>query len=305
MDIRWFIYLSKEILACVYIGENKMEETSGQIACKELGTNNHGKPFDDSINTSKSQQCDINNVYTTHDLCIEGVSGLNLEDLSNQCSSQNIHLSGQDVCKTINTGKGKNSAENTGGDEKGLHFLESSSFSGLNGLDSDIGSKYFDTDVSNLPSANLKERTNANMAGVETTESQEQVVFEQEETESRLEKTCETDPDVIAAKARRIDSNSDSQLTKFYISPEIKNSSDVNSKVMPRRHLSSGSDLDSLSDMSGIEEEGLIVGQSQEPCECDECLLDAEPENVQKPPPPFKKVYNCHNFLFLPVIKKL
>lgn len=90
----------------------------------------------------------------------------------------------------------------------------------------------------------------------------------------------ENSVDEVAAKTRKLNSDEEIQEQK---------SSNVLGlfKLKVPNHNNSGSDLESLGD-SG--EEGLIVGESQEPCDCDECLLEGPVEKKPAASGPMKKV---------------
>ncbi|XP_045174206.2 inositol-trisphosphate 3-kinase A-like isoform X4 [Mercenaria mercenaria] len=275
--------------------EKAMEQIEEEMVHKGLGNNNQGKPFDDSINTYSPQQYNINNAYITHDLCIEGVSELNIEDQKNQCNPPDLHLLEQNDCEVDRL------EDEYGVDEKDVHFSEGNTISGVNMSNVDCDR---DKHLGINPAGQQREvvgivadkSIDKHMAGIEEHSQknggQENEVFEKEQEGFYLEETTicnSSDSEVKAAKARKIDIDSNAGSGMFELPQKIPYSRDIQLNDALRRHFSSGSDISSMSDTSGIEDEGLIVGQSQEPCECDECLLDADPDTQPKPPPPFKK----------------
>lgn len=91
----------------------------------------------------------------------------------------------------------------------------------------------------------------------------------------------------------------DSQTVAFEIPHMTRDDSDAKQDNVSKRCSGSGSDLESLGDMSGTEEGdiALIVGELDEPCECDECLFDTEPDAKVKPTPLLKKVLRVLSLL--------
>lgn len=83
----------------------------------------------------------------------------------------------------------------------------------------------------------------------------------------------------VAVKTRRLNTDTEIQEEKSNTNPFLQ-------QLRQRVH-GSGSDLESLGDSS---EDGLTIGESQEICDCDECLLGEGTVQKQKTEAPLKKV---------------
>ncbi|KAL4237721.1 hypothetical protein ACF0H5_002435 [Mactra antiquata] len=84
----------------------------------------------------------------------------------------------------------------------------------------------------------------------------------------------------IPQKSRKLDKSSSQPVIQDGLTSNSKKGMTL---LGMRRHHSSGSDYD------GFEDETMVVGDSQELCECDDCMLLDEPVMKPKVPAPLKK----------------
>lgn len=276
--------------------ENTVEQTGEEIVHKSLCSNSQGKSFDDSINSNSPQQYSINNAYITHDLCIEGVGHIHLDDQKNQLNLHDLHLSGSSEQNDYRVNKPEaeciiDTVENDLCISEGTTTVSSEKRSNLdidcvNNLNNkgDILKEEGTSNV--LDMADVEKYTLKNGGdGEEVFVEKDGKGFYLDDKPSR--NSCESEE--IAAKARKIDTDSDPRSGNFDPPQDILNFKEVPLNLATQRTQSTGSDMSNLSDTASIDDDGFMVGQSQDPCECDECLLDADPDAKPKPPPPFKK----------------
>ena len=287
--------------------ENTVEQTGKEIVHKSLCSNNPGKPSDDRINSNSPQQYTLNNAYITHDLCIEGVSHIHIGDQKNQLNLQDVTLhesKNQNDFRVNKPGAECNDDQEKCKENDLCVRQENNTISSLNRstLDIECVEKLNDKgdilEEKALGFVKKEKSSKHNMADIEKHAQRNgeegDKVFDDEDDvglvlEDKLPRIS-SESEEIAAKARKLDTESDSRPASFELPHDILYARQIlsNSEV-PHRTLSTGSDLSTLSDTASIDDDSFVVGQ--DPCECDECLLDADPDAKPKPPPPFKKVF--------------
>lgn len=311
--------------------QKSTEHTHQQIKCKPgVGNNNQGNSMDDSIDTEILPHCNQSN-YNTHDMNIDGVSRLNIAIQGNQLRNLNLLDHENSLDTTYNCKNDESVDELTFCDRNTVSRVSRSNAAVMcdvvklldTTLELDKGvqingvqeNKIYDQEQQDC----TRERHVDNQTQVTDIDKQvrnpkqvsnlQQQMFDRGQTMYGLgQQVCDQDleqtvcplnkSEVIAAKTRRLNSDSDSQTVTF----EIPNGdSDVKQDNASKRYSGSGSDLESLGVVSGAEEGdvALIVGESQEPCECDECLFDTEPDAKPKPVPLLKKVLRVFSLLYL------
>lgn len=331
--------------------DKKNEEPSSQEfnVCPSGLNHSPGKVLDVSpINTDILQQCRTNtNNYSTQDLCISGVNGLNLDTQENQCrldlhnlksvdsncyskeefveTTQDKQVEDCNIGSTVCADKdlesdthpehGFNLKEETdqfkhpGAMEVGVAEDESKSDENncsevtldSNSEENDLNEASKDNSAKDLEQIEFIEGITGHSITVHEEAGDKKSIPEVSETpvnlesdtmnsgsdnkndnmdaadENKQQERYPSETELFGVKSKKLDKVSSQPIMKLDAVISAKNSG-------MRRHHSSGSDIDNMDD------DGLVVGDSQELCECDECMLLDEPIEKPKIPALLKKV---------------
>lgn len=241
-----------------------------------LSNNNQGKSLEKSINNIDRSQCiTTTNKLTIQDTCVVGV--LNLDIAGKQGHGVNNSAVVENSVVEVSVQFGNDDPDN-------MVFIEEKETSNGNHL-SDGGFVKSNDKVEDSNDDDTLKLDDQVVENVSVLKDTDKVMTELKKSSSSPGEAGKKirnhyGHDGIIAKSRRLNGDTSSHSVKFALDND-----DFARPVTSRRNLSSSSDPGQTTDGDEIE-----VGVSQQPCECDECLLGAESESVTKPPPLLRKV---------------